>query len=225
MINVRPLYEKVALMRPDMDSNADIINYCIQEAVRETCRRTFLMREIVSQAVLASAKTGTITLTTGRSALKLHRMDILTPPNTTTTHLYPVTFQEMIGLPAENATGVPLQYAQRGPTFYLYVQPKVDSTLTYECSWVPTTDVETIELPESSMTAVEAKATSMLLKYGGPMRNLPESRELERDYRRAIGALRSISELGEVGEITMQTPTVVTTRRSSVPTGGSYGSW
>ncbi len=201
-ILLRPLYAKVAFMRPDLEETAKI-GFAVQEAMREVCRRTFLARTGMDVTVVAAASSAAITQDAAKSVLLVHRADWVDGSGNVTP-LTPASFTFMQGRPA--SPGVPKWYAQQGMMIQFWPATASGGTLRLNLSYVPVTDVEEAALPELTVTAIEAKAESMLLRVpnppGGPnYQNLQFATERDQDFGRCIGNLKAISFYGEVGDL------------------------
>jgi hypothetical protein len=81
--------------------------------------------------------------------------------------------------------------------------PDVSGTLVVTYSFVPTVEVGSINLPELAVTAIEARAESMLLRIPGGCQNLAHALDRDRDFHRCISNLKSISIYGETGDLVM----------------------
>lgn len=204
MIELRPLYAKAALLRPDLEGSAHV-GFAIQEAVREVCRRTALARETLSAVTLtAGSDSPTVTLTTGRNLLEVVAVDLRDAVDVTKfTTLESTAYAELE--PHRNASsGTPRYWAQKGSQLMVWPKATASSTLKVEVAYVPTAEVDSIDLPEQAVTAIEAKAEAMLAKVPGTHQNLQYSQVREGDYRRSIGHLRSLSTYGTTGDYGMK---------------------
>ena len=204
-ILLRPLYAKVSLMRPDLEG-ASQVGFVIQEAVREVCRRTFLARDVISITVPANGVSLTISLPNSRNLLKVHRVDFMEASG-----LYkPMVAATLSFLEGRVAGGSsPRWYAQAGQMLHLWPKSTAGGTARVHVSYVPGEELDEAPLPELAVTAIEARAESLLLrvphKPGGPeYQNLQMAAGRDKDYHSCIGNLKAISFYGETGELMLE---------------------
>lgn len=203
---LRPLYAKVSFMRPDLEETSKI-GFAVQEAMREVCRRTFLARKSITSALEAGASSITITQMQSWNLLKVHQVKFTDADGED--HLLAPKDSETMKALTGDSEGIPAYYSQQGQFLMLYPAAEEAGTLTMEVSYVPTEDVEEAPLPEIAVTAIEARAESMLLrlpdanpaKDGARYQSLGHARERERDFHLTIGNLKAISLYGEVGDV------------------------
>jgi len=207
LIQVRSLDAKVALMRPDLGMSA-AIGFALQQAVKEVARATSILKEATASQSVASP-TFTPTLTAGRNLLKVMWVEKQDPTTMEWGRLALVNEGMMAGRYRDPDTGDPHSFSQSGGTVRLYPAPKVATTVRCQCSFVPSMDIEEIDVPEEAVQAIEAKAQSILLRLPGEGRDIPTANLNETDYRGAIGKLRTLAFWGDSGCITMVAPRIV----------------
>lgn len=196
-INLRNLYAKAAFMRPDVEVAR--VGFAVQEGVREVCRRTSLARATATVTLDLGGNTLALSLTDA-NLLSVHRVTFLETGATTATELSPTTFKDLEGQDA--TTSAPVYYAQQGDTLQVYPATDTGGTATVYYSYVPTTELDSVDLPETAVTAIEAKAEAMLLRLPGePYQNMGMAQERERDFHRAINNLKAIAFYGETGDV------------------------
>lgn len=213
-VDLRSLYARVSIARGDVDGAR--IGWCIQEAVREVCRRTRLAR--VELTGVSTAGSGTYTpdlsvpFPSGAALLTVHR---LRTRKTGTTDAYvdaaPIPATGAWGTTEESGTTTssPAYFTQRGNTVHLYRAPSVDFDVMAEVSFVPGNaywepippstagSTSFVSLPEEAVNAIEAKAEHLLLRLPGPERDPATAQMRDRDYRNAIGPLIALAYTGE----------------------------
>ena len=218
-ILLRPLYAKAAFMRPDLEEETGKIGFAVQEAMREVCRRTFLARASVALTAAAAAHSVPITMPAGNSLLKVHRASFLETGSTDPAIvLGPANYTQIEDVTKD--VGVPRVFAQKGSILYLWPSTEVGGTVTIEYSYVPLSDVDEVPLPEMAITAIEARAESMILRVPDPKagsstgadgrsyqsrgyQSLEHARVRERDFHACLGNLKWISDYGEGGDVLM----------------------
>lgn len=208
--DVRPLLAKIGMYRPDLDMATAKLRYCLDEAVRETCRRTFLAREVVAATLTAGNRTLTPTLTAGRNLLRVHRLDFLDADSGEYILVQDASYYAMRGNSMEiSSTGTsPSYWSQQGSTIRIYPGLVANQDLQLECSYVPTNEPDEAPLPELAVGAVEAKATELAMLLPGPDRD-PKLAMLHADrYKRNLGNLKAIGDFGEVGEVMAYIPPI-----------------
>ena len=204
-ILLRPLYAKASLMRPDLEGSAQV-GFVVQEAVREVCRRTFLARDVVPLTVTAGGGSLTLLLPASQRLLKIHRVDYAEAGG----DYVPLVSATLNFLEGRTASpGKPRWYAQAGQVLHLWPKSGAGGTARVHISYVPGEELDEAPLPELAVTAIEAKAESLLLrvphKPGGPeYQNLQMAAMRDKEFHACIGNLKSISFYGETGELVLE---------------------
>jgi hypothetical protein len=206
--DVRPLRAKIGLARPDLERTAQL-RFCVDEAVRDVCRRTFLARYTHTAIPLSSGNPFvSYDIGAANNILKVHRLDMLNVETNKYEPLRPESYMVMAGHPDENGEGTPWGWSQQGDTVRVYPIPIENRTLRLEASYVPTDEPDSAPLPELAVMAVEARAEALALAIPGAFQDKVEARSKEMYYRRCIGALKDVGDRGEVGEVKVYAPRI-----------------
>lgn len=206
-IQVRSLDAKVALLRPDLGVSA-VIGFALQQAVKEVARATSILKEVtVNQAV--TSQSFEPMLGEGHNLLKVMWVEKRDPSTLKWGRLGVVNEAMVAGLYQYPDTGEPHSFSQSGGTVKLYPAPKAAITVRCQCSFVPSVDVDEVDVPEEAVQAIEAKAQSILLRLPGEGRDIPTASQFEIDYRASIGRLRHLAYFGDSGVISMVAPRIV----------------
>lgn len=208
--DVTPLQAQLLLFRPDLENRTARLRYCLDEAVREVCRRTFLARETITTTLTAGDRTLTPTLTTGRNLLKVHRLDFQDPTTSEWILVSEFSFKAMQGDSREiNSNGdTPSGWSQQGGTVRIYPGLTANMDLRLECSYVPTDGPDLAPLPEIAAQAVTEKALCLALLVPGPDRDPRHAADRNSQYHRHLGNLKAIGDFGEGGEVMAYIPPI-----------------
>lgn len=203
-IDLRKLRQRIAFHRPDFDPTAQI-EVATQEAMKDVCRRTFLLRTTVTLDVEADDANVTIPAINNGELLLVHRARFMW--NSTedwkeldATQIHLLRTQQI-------DSGTPRYFVQERDTIHMAPIPDVAGVLVVQYSWVPTTAVDTVDLPDIAAIAIALKAESDVLIYppSDPtqvdLRNANRSAQKEREYQASIGNLKAISLYGESGAV------------------------
>lgn len=201
-IEVRPIYSRLALIRPDLASfNAAQLNFIIQEAIREVCRRTWLARETATQQITDGTQGWAPTLTAGRSLVAIHWIGCKLPSETEYLRLEPASFvmAERDDSVENMAKGRPTTFSQQGDTFKVYPPPDATYDIKIKASYTPTMgqEVTSIALPEYAFDALVLLAESMAYRVPGSGQDKSMGLLREKAANGRLGSLRALALGGE----------------------------
>ena len=195
---IRPIVTQVGLPRSD-DVDTGMLVFCVQEAVRETCRRTYLAQVTQSYSVTAATNAITVALPADKGFARVMRALWLGATMTDYRQLKEDTFNEALTDRLWIGSGSPTLFSQQNGVVLIYRTPNEAGTLRLVSAYVPITDFTTAPLPEQAVRAVVKKAGALVMSIPGPNQNLQMAITLDREFDRVIGGLRALAFVGEGG--------------------------
>lgn len=157
---IRSLYAYVGLGRPDLPDA--FFGRALQESIREVARRAFCLRSQIPVALPAGQQSAALALPDGQALLRVHRVTLSDGTLLRPASLPDVQESRSIGEPA-------FWQASRNTLYVAPIPPLEDGdvNLLVEVSWVPTTDLADVDLPDSAIPAVTGLAESRILMLPG----------------------------------------------------------
>ena len=199
---IRLLFGTIGTLRPDLPKAQ--INLSLQEAVKDVCRRTFLLRQTLQYSITANTNSVLAASTLG-SFLKIH--DVIWKSGTDTDWSVPL-IEDSFVVAAEDGlwkkTGLaPKNFSQQNGTLILYPTPVVGGVIQVVISYAPSvgTDIVNIPLPEAAITAIQLKAEAYASRMPGQYMNLQFSLDREKEFKRCLNNLKATSLFGDGGEV------------------------
>ncbi len=199
---IRPIVTQVGMARPDVA--AAMIVFCVQEAVRETCRRSHLAQTTQSYAMTLATNSIPVALPADKSFLRVMRALWLGASMTDYRKLEEDTFNEALNGRLWVGSGGVYLFSQEAGNVLIYKTPLENGTLRIASSYVPITEFDTAPLPEQAVQSVVDKATALAMAIPGPNQSLQMAMTKEHEFNRRIGGLRSLAFIGEGGSPSFQ---------------------
>lgn len=195
--DIRPLVAQVGLARPDVDSA--LIVFCVEEGVREVCRRTHLAQMTQDYTVTANTNAVTVALSADKSYIRTMRALWMGASDTQWEDLEEISFRDALDFEVWKLAGNVQQWSQQTGNVLIYGTPTENGTLRLVSSYVPLGSFDTVPLPEVATSAIACKASALALGIPGPGQNAGMAMAKDTEFRRSIGNLRARAMVGEGG--------------------------
>lgn len=210
-INVKPLYVKAAIWRPDITDTA-IFQFCMDDIVGRVARETMAVRATLAVAfadgqaeidlteALTAAGQGTLVKIHEVSGLVVASSDASVPVGTTFEMIetvYSGTYSNTL-----KSLG---NWAQFGDKLRLYAPASgFSGTLSVVVSYEPVAGTDPVPLPASSRDALDAGLEMLAYRLPGKLCDFQKSLLAEARFKKALGKLRAAAYWGESGQPEMR---------------------